>query len=152
MKSLLSCLFVLLFPVSAMAGQQNPLEAEVGDAVKAFNGAYAANRVDEYFAYYADDVSLYFYGARQKLQGYHDEWAAMVAAGGGVEKNQLSDVQVRVMPGGDVALASYFIDYRMRAANGEVSASKAFESDVWQRIDGKWKVVSLHYSEIPAEQ
>ena len=52
------------------------------------------------------------------------------------------------MPGGDVAVASYFIDYRLRTPDGEVTELKAFESDVWQKIDGAWKVVSLHYTEI----
>ena len=75
----------------------------------------------------------------------------MVGAGGAVEKNELSDIQVKVMPGGDVATASYFIEYRLRSPDREVSETKAFESDVWQKIDGAWKVVSLHYTAIPPE-
>ncbi len=27
-------------------------------------------------------------------------------------------------------------------------AVKAFESEVWRRIDGGWKIINLHYSEI----
>jgi ketosteroid isomerase-like protein len=59
---------------------------------------------------------------------------------------------VQVMPSGDVAVASYFVDYRLRAADGNVSVTKAFESEVWQKIGDDWKVVNLHYSEIPDDQ
>jgi ketosteroid isomerase-like protein len=141
---------MIVFPVAAQ--QSSSLAAEVLSAVEAFNGAYAGNRVDEYFGYYADDAGVYFYGARQSVSAYHEEWAATIAAGGGVEKNELSDVRVRVLPGGDAAVASYFVDYQMRAPDGSLSTAKAFESDVWQKIDGEWKIVSLHYSEIPLEE
>lgn len=152
MKSILTGLVAALIPVAAMAQDHSAAEAEVRSAVGTFNDAYAGNDVDAYFDHYAADAMVYFYGARQDLSVYHEEWAAMVEAGGRVEKNELSDVQVQVMPGGDVAVASYFVDYRLRAPDGNVSVAKAFESDVWQKINGEWKIVNLHYSEIPDEQ
>lgn len=152
MKKILICMTAALISFAAAAGQSGSTTADVRQAVEAFNTAYGANRVEEYFGYYADDAGLYFYGARQAVSAYHDEWAAMVAAGGKVEKNELSDIQVRPLPGGDAAVASYFVDYRMRDADGSVTTAKAFESDVWQKIDGEWKIVSLHYSEISPEE
>ncbi|MGD8359293.1 MAG: hypothetical protein PVG42_14660, partial [Lysobacterales bacterium] len=65
MKRILTCLAALLISLPAMADPSDTAEAAVRDAVKAFNAAYAENRVDDYFGYYADDASLYFYGARQ---------------------------------------------------------------------------------------
>ena len=152
MKKILTCLVASLIPFLAMAGHHGPVEADVTGMVKAFNKAYADNEVDSYFSYYADDAVVYFYGARQDLAAYHDEWAALVDAGGAVEKNELSDIRIQVMPGGEVAVATYFVDYRLREPDGNVSTSKAFESEVWQKIDGEWKIVNLHYSEIPAEE
>ena len=152
MKKILTCLVASLIPFLAMAGHHGPAEADVTGMVKAFNKAYADNEVDSYFSYYADDAVVYFYGARQDLAAYHDEWAALVDAGGAVEKNELSDIRIQVMPGGEVAVATYFVDYRLREPDGNVSTSKAFESEVWQKIDGEWKIVNLHYSEIPAEE
>lgn len=148
---------ILIFLASAMmampvAAQQTGAAAEVRAAVEAFNGAYGGNRVEEYFSYYVEDAALYFYGARQSVSAYHEEWAETIGAGGRVEKNELSDIQVRVLPGGDAAVASYFIDYAMRSADGSVATAKAFESDVWQKIDGEWKIVSLHYSEIASSE
>lgn len=152
MNKILTCLVVILISFSALAEQHSATEAEVLAAVKAFNGAYAGNDVEGYFSHYTDDAMLYFFGARQKVSAYHEEWAEMVTAGGAVEKNELSDIQVRVLPGGDAAIASYFIDFRMRASDGEAVEAKAFESDVWQKIDGAWKVVALHYTEISPEE
>ena len=28
---------------------------------------------------------------------------------------------------------------------------EAFETDVWQKVHGEWKIISLHYSEITSE-
>ncbi len=151
MNNILTCLVAALISFSAMADQHSSADAAVRDSVKAFNGAYASNKVEDYFSHYTDDATLYWFGARQKVSAYHEEWTELLDTGGAVEKNELSDIQVRVMPGGNVAVASYFIDYRLREPNGEVFATKAFETDVWQKIDGAWKVVSLHYTEILPE-
>ena len=150
MKRLLTWFAVLLMSIPAMADSSGAPEAAVVDAVKAFNKAYAENRVEDYFGFYAEDASLYFYGARQTVAGYHEEWGAMIAAGGGVDRNELSDIQVRILPGGEAAVASYFIEYGMHGPDGAVTSAKAFETDVWQEIDGTWKLVGLHYSEIPS--
>jgi ketosteroid isomerase-like protein len=138
-----------VFPVAAQ--QSGSAASEVRSAVESFNAAYGDNRVEEYFSYYANDAALYFYGARQSVAGYHKEWAETIAAGGRVEKNELSDIQVRVLAGGDAVVASYFIEYAMRSPDGSVATAQAFESDVWQKIEGEWKIVSLHYSEIAPE-
>ena len=71
---------------------------------------------------------------------------------GGVELNEMSDLQVQVMPRGDVAIATSFIENRTRGRDGKTSTSSAFETDVWQKIEGEWKIISLHHSRIPAEE
>ncbi len=151
MKKILTCLVVALISFSAMAEHHNSVDAEVRDAVKAFSGAYTSNNVEAYFSTYADDATVYFYGARQKVSAYREEWTEMIDAGGGVEKNELSDLQVQVMPSGDVAVATCFIDNRTRASDGQTTSVRGFETEVWQKIDDEWKVVSLHYTEIPPE-
>ena len=151
MNKILTCLVAALISFSAMADHHSSADAAVQNTIKAFNGAYASNKAEDYFSHYTDDAMLYWDGARQKVSAYHEGWTELIAAGGAVEKNELSDIQVKVMPGGNAAVASYFIDYRLREPDGEVFTTKAFETDVWQKIDGAWKVVSLHYTEIPPE-
>lgn len=148
MKKILGGLAIALITFSAMAEHHESDNADLYAAIKAFDDAYANNDVETYFGFYADDATVYFYGARQDMAAYHEEWTAMMAAGGGVEKNDMSDLQVQVLPCGDVAIATSFIDNRTRAPDGSISTAKAFETDVWQKIDGKWKIISLHYSEI----
>jgi len=152
MKKLLICLVAVLIPISIMAEQHSSAEAEVRAAVEAFNDAYASNDVEGYFSHYTDDAKLYFYGERHKVAAYHEEWSAMVDAGGAVEKNDPSDVIVQVLPGDAAAVASYFVDYASRSPEGERTVAMGFESEVWQKINGEWKIVSLHYSEIAPEE
>lgn len=151
MNRMLGLLAATLMPVAALADHHQMAETELRRAVAAFNAAYAENRVDDYFSRYADDATVYFYGARQDMTAYYEEWVEMIDAGGGVEKNEISDLRIQVMPDGDVGIATYFVDYRARAPDGQISAAKAFETEVWQKIEGDWKIVSLHYSEIPGE-
>ena len=151
MNRSLACITLCLLSFAAIADHHATVEAEVRDTVAAFNAAYAENRVDDYFSFYANDTSVYFYGSRQDVAAYHAEWKEIIAAGGAVEKNEPSDLQVQLLPSGDVAVASYFVDYRFRSPEGDISSAKGFESEVWRKIDGAWKIVNLHYSEFAAE-
>ncbi len=62
---------------------------------------------------------------------------------------QSCEAVVMRRPSGDVAIATSFIENRTRAADGSKSSVRAFETDVWQQIDGEWKIISLHYSVVP---
>ncbi len=152
MKKNLGIVAIALITVTAIAGHHESDNADLYAAIKAFDRAYATNDVDTYFSFYADGATVYFFGARQDLAAYYDQWTAMMEAGGGVEKNEMSDLQVQIMPSGDVAIATSFIDNRTRYPDGSITTSRAFETDVWQKIDGKWKIISLHYSEIAPEE
>jgi ketosteroid isomerase-like protein len=152
MKKVLGIFAIALISLSAMADHHGAEYADLHAAIKAFDDAYETNDVETYFGFYADDATVYFYGARQDMAAYHEEWVAMMEAGGGVEMNEMSDLQVQVMPCGDVAIATSFVDNRTRNADGTKTTVKAFETDVWQKIDGKWKIISLHYSEIPPDE
>jgi ketosteroid isomerase-like protein len=152
MRKLLSCFVIVLMSSSAMADHHGAETADLHAAIKAFDHAYANNDVEKYFSFYADDATAYFGGARQDIAAYHKMWTALMEAGGGVELNEMSDLQVQVMPSGDVDIATAFIDNRTRAPDGTTATSRAFETDVWQKIDGKWKIISLHHSGISAEE
>ena len=151
MKTRIAVLAATLICFAALADHHGSAEDEVRAASEAFDKAYATNDIEGYFGHYAEDATVYFYGARQDLSAYHEEWSAMIDAGGGVEVNEMSDLVIQMMPSGDVAIATSFIDNQTRSAEGEVSTARAFETDVWQKIDGEWKIVSLHYSEVPSE-
>ena len=152
MKKLLIGLVAVLITISAMAAHHGSAEDEVRAVAEAFDKAYATNDIEGYFGYYADGATVFFYGARQDMSAYREEWSAMIDAGGGVEVNEMSDVVIQMMPSGEVAIVTSFINNRTRSAEGEVTNERAFETDVWQKIDGEWKIISLHYTEIPPDE
>lgn len=152
MKNVLMGLVITLISLAALAEHHEADNADLHAAIKAFDHAYATNDVETYFSFYADDATVYFSGARQDVDAYHEEWTALMEAGGGVEKNEMSDLQVQVMPSGDVAVATSFIDNRTRYPDGTTVSVTAFETDVWQKIGGEWKIISLHYSEIEPQE
>ena len=157
MRKILSFFVIMLMSFSAMAerhgGEKGAENADLHAAIKAFNDAYENNTVEKYFSLYAEDATVYFGGdARQDIPAYHELWTSVMAEGGGVELNEMSDAKVQVMPSGDVAISTAFITNRTRAPDGTTSTSNAFETDVWQKIGGKWKIISLHYNEITAEE
>jgi ketosteroid isomerase-like protein len=152
MKKLMMCLLVALIPLSALAAHHESVETKIQALVEAFNGAYATNDLETYFGYYTDDAALYFFGARQPVATYREEYGATVADGGGYEKYDLSDMRVQVMPGDSVAIATYFVDATSRSPDGKLAPLRAFETDIWQKIGGEWRIVNMHYSDIPAEE
>jgi len=147
----LSCFLLALLPFTALAEHHSGKPPALYAAIKAFSDAYENNDVETYFGFYADDATIYFYGARQDVSSYHDQWIAMVQGGGGVEMDEASDLRIQVTPSEDVAVATYFVANRTRYADGTRSEVRAFETDVWQKIDGAWKIISLHFSEIQPE-
>ncbi len=152
MRTILSSIVIVLMSFSALAEHHDAKNADLHAAIKAFDHAYATNDVEKYFSFYADDATAYFGGARQDIAAYHEMWTGFMETGGGVELNEMSDVRVQVLPSGDVAVVTSFIDNRTRSPDGATSTSRAFETDVWQKIDGNWKIISLHYSEIAEEE
>ena len=151
MRRLIAILGATLISIAALADHHNEEHADLYAAIQAFDHAYATNDTDTYFGYYAESATVFYSGDRQDLADYAESWPKLMEAGGGVEKNEMSDLKVQVMPGGDVAISTAFIDNVTRSPDGSKTAIRAFETDVWQKIDGEWKVVSLHYTELPAE-
>jgi len=150
MKKLIAGLFAAMACLAAMAAHHESVDAEIQAAIDGFNEAYATNDAAAYFDYYADGATVFFSGDRQDMAAYEEDWYALIDAGDGVLVNDLSDTIIQVMPGKTVAISTYFVDNRSRF-DGEVVDIRAFETDVWNKIDGEWKVVSLHYTELDTD-
>ncbi len=133
---------LLAAPGAAQQSTVNEIEKLEVD----FNGAYERNELDAYFSYFADDVTMWFESGRVNLADYKKDWYALIKAGGGVEKNALSDVRVQVSPTGETAIATYRLDVLTRQADGKKTKEQAYETDVWFKRDGKWKLAHAHYN------
>ena len=150
MKTLLLSLAIVTtatFSVSASAASAEDAAAEeVIKHVVAFNAAYERNELDAYFAYYSPDTTLWFDSGRVKLADYKKDWRKLIADGGGVVKNAISDLNVQMGPGDTTAVATYQLDVETRQPDGSVSKEHAHETDVWFLGNGEWLVAHLHYT------
>ena len=151
MKKIMTLCAAIVFSISAMADQHVEAEAELREVVIAFNQAYADNDLEFYFSHFAEDADMYWSGTRHTTAAYRDDYTATVEAGGAVEKNGVSDLVIRMLPGNEAAVASFFIDYRFRNPGGEITVEQAFETEIWEKIDGAWKLVGMHNNVIPPE-
>jgi ketosteroid isomerase-like protein len=150
MRKILNCLVITLMSFTIIAELHAADNADLHAAIKGFDHTYTTNDVEKYFNYYAEGATLYMGDdTRQDIAAYHEMWIGLMAAGGGVEVNDMSKNKVQVMPSGDFAISTSFVNNRTRSPDGTTHTSNA---DVWQKIDGKWKVISLHYSTIPAPE
>ena len=138
---------------SVQAAAPNAVEREIAHLEQEVNEAYAANSLDRYFSYYADDVVAIFYNERWTLARYKEDWPKYIKAGNAVVSARLSDMIVRVSAAGDVAVASFQIDLRNRHADGKIIDEHAFETDVWTKRKGAWKITHAHYAlAVPAPE
>ncbi len=68
------------------------------------NEASAANNVDKYFSYCADDLVAIFYNEHWTPARYREDWPKYVKAGNVAVSAKLSDMIVRLAATGDVAV------------------------------------------------
>ena len=120
-------------------------EQEIMRLEKGSNDAYAANDLPKYFGYYAEDAMLIFYNERTSLAAYRKSWPESIKTEP-IESVKLSDMVIRVIPPGNVAIASYQIEVRTGHPNGKATDEHAFETDVWVNRGGAWKIAHVQYS------
>jgi ketosteroid isomerase-like protein len=61
-------------------------------------------------------------------------------------KRHLQQVNVVVRTAGDVAWATFDWTFEGTLASGEPMSSQGWESQVYRRQDGDWRIVHMHYS------
>ena len=145
-------LLALLVPFVACGDSHDDVAEEIRGLVQRFNDAYAVNDLDTYFSFYAPDATLVFDQARTTVAQYKEEWHALIDAGGGLESIVMSDMQVRVLDDGQVAVATYLADNATRSPDGDVSVERLWETDVWEKRADGWKIVVLDFHYLAADE
>ena len=139
------CASLLAAAMTAGAAAPTGVEQEIMRLEQGSNDAYAANDLSKYFGYYAEDAMLIFYNERTSLAAYRKSWPESIKTEP-IESVKLSDMVIRVIPPGNVAIASYQIEVRTGHPNGKATDEHAFETDVWVNRGGAWKIAHVHYS------
>jgi ketosteroid isomerase-like protein len=128
--------------------QDSSIVREIVRLEQQVNAAYARNDLPAYFGFYAPDLTQWFEEGRVDLPSYQKNWTAYINAGNRILAADYSDMNIRVSPSGDAAVASYLLRVRTRTKDGKESAEENHETDVWFRRGGSWKIVVLHYSPV----
>jgi ketosteroid isomerase-like protein len=143
---LAALIFLPTFAQSAV----DPAVEQITRLEQVWNDAYGANDLKNYFSYYADDPVLVFYNERTTLAEYRKSWAESTKTEP-LESAKISDLKVKVGPSGSAAIASYQLEVRTHHADGKTTTEHAFETDVWFKRKGAWRVTAVHYSTVPAK-
>jgi ketosteroid isomerase-like protein len=144
-----SAFFSLLLCFGAPAMVTASPETDIGRLEQEFNAAYAANNLDQYFGFYADDAMFWFPEGRTDISSYKKEWADFLNSGAGIKAGTLSDMHIKFSPAGDTAIASYVLRLTTREANKKVHTENYQETDVWFKTAAGWKITHVHYSAAP---
>jgi uncharacterized protein (TIGR02246 family) len=124
-------------------------KADIRQLEQESNAAYAANDLEKYFSYYADDAVFWFPEGRTDVPSYKKEWSDFLKTGAGIKAGTTSDMHIRFSPRGDVAVASYVLHLTTQEADKKVHSEDHQETDVWFKTDGGWKIAHVHYSDVP---
>jgi len=163
-NSLISVTLFCLFGISGCSDDaaqgrasqsDDDIAAGMGDlrsAVYAFYNAWYDADWDLYISFYADDiVFIDSEGDHMSLDEQDARAADISEIVGSVVFDQARENlvhTVRVSPTGEAGVAYWTFPFDYRTEDGVTTTIEYAESDVWWKIDGKWKVVLIHYHEI----
>lgn len=134
-------------PQPAIASDMRVAEAEVRAYVARYNGYYAANDLDRYFASFDPGLTQWWPTGRVDLKTYDREWREIVAAGGGNVRATVSDLRIQIDPTGDAAVATYVLEVVPRVGGRPgTKVERNQETDVLFRRNGAWKIVHVNYA------
>jgi ketosteroid isomerase-like protein len=148
-------LFAALFALPAYAQKpdsprMNPSpseEAEVWNAIKQFNAAFARNDPAKYFSYVDPEITVITPANPYRVEGIADDRAEFEYS---LKTNvsrvgYFQEMQPKVQLFGNIAVVTYF----SRGSYGPEGHEKVCyykETDVLRKQSGNWKVVHIHVS------
>ena len=145
-RYLIAALLLASLPHTAGSGAATKSDEEIRGLEHKMNEAYAGNDLQNYFSYYAPDFIQWLPEGRTDLDEYKRQWMAYVNNGNSIQAAEIRELQLRIDPAEDAAVASYILSVKTKAADGKISEQESQETDVWFKRDNGWKIVALHYS------
>ena len=137
-------------PRPAASGDKDKTAAEIRDFEERFNKTYESNDVKAYLDFFTDDMTQVWQEGRMDMPEYRKFWPDEIARGRRVLEVRTADMAIHTDPSNDSAVASYRIFVKEKLVDGSISESWNQETDVIYKIDGRWKVVHMHYSDAPS--
>ena len=109
---------------------------------------YRAGDIAAYLTHYAHDISANFSGAIMNSDEARKFIASLFEGGGKTLHFQMGDPQMQFSENGDAAIVRYPWRERFRYSDGRQTDIEYYETDVWFRRNGEWKIAHVHQSTI----
>ena len=107
---------------------------------------YRSGDVQGYLAHYAPDMSAFYSGTLLGSEGARKFLTSLFAGGGKTLDFQMGDLKMQFSEGGDAAIVSYPWRERFLFEDGHETDTDYYETDVWLRRNGEWKIANVHQS------
>jgi ketosteroid isomerase-like protein len=106
-------------------------------------------KAEAYLSYYWDNALLFAVDGQMTLADLRREFVALLAAGGGPLSIELPPIDdIVISSGGDAATTSFEWRARARSADGTETDRSYYETDVWYRRNGTWKIIRMHLTRL----
>ena len=106
-----------------------------------------------YLEFYWDDAVLFIFDHRMTIGDMRGWLVPLIAAGGGPLTLDLPAADdIIVSESGDAATTNFRWKTRSRNDEGVVFDRINFETDIWYRRSGVWKVICLHLTNLASDR
>jgi ketosteroid isomerase-like protein len=130
---------------AAPSAAQAAIIAAIGGIQRKRIEAWMRRDADAYLSFYWDDAVIFAVDKRTSIAEFRRWMVALFAAGGGSLTMELPPVDdIAISSSGDAAVASFIFRTRFRSAEGIEADETNYETNVWYRRDGVWKIIGLH--------
>ena len=107
---------------------------------------YRAGDIPGYLAHYAPDISAYYSGTLMNSDEARKFIKSLFEGDGKTLDFQMGGPQIQFSESEDAAIVRYPWRERFLYGDGRVTDTEYYETDVWYRRDGAWKIAHVHQS------
>jgi ketosteroid isomerase-like protein len=137
-------------PPAVLSDEQRTLiVSEIGGLHRKRGEVWLQRQAEAYLSYYWDDAILFAVEERMTLADLRRAFVALLEAGGGPLSIELPAVDdIVISNGGDAATTSFEWRARSRSEDGIDTDRSYFETDVWYRRNGLWRIIRMHLTRL----
>ena len=122
--------------------------AELRSIMRRLPDIYRAGDISAYLAHYAPDISANFSGSVMSSDEARKFITSLFEGGGKTLDFQIGDPQMQFSESGDAAIVRYPWRERFLYSDGHQTDTEYYETDVWYRRNGEWKIAHVHQSTV----